>query len=463
MILWEYIRRKLLEHPMQRICEKGVYITYEELCVFAEHRAKDMTAPFYGILCKSELAAAISLLCCFAAERMAVPMPFRYGQENYLKILDRANPPYIFTDYNGSLCEMEYDLQMLKTGLEDPAAVVLFTSGSTGVPKGVVLSEENILANIRDIAEYFPICSTDTILISRPIYHSSVMTGEFLLALCSGAKIVFSSDPFQPLNVLQIMKEQAITVFGHTPTMVSSLARFKRTDDDFAVRLLSISGECMNEGMAQRIRRAFPNAEIYCGYGLSEASPRVAYLPARLFDQKPTSAGIPLPSVKIRIADSNGKDVKKGEIGELLVRGPNVMKKYFKDKKRTRDVLKNGWLHTGDLAKWGPDKMIYIMGRKDDMIIRAGMNIYPAEIENALSQDARVIEATAYGYQNKDTQEIGLAVCGNFSSKEEILKLCREKLPGYQIPSRVEIIHQAQTQIGGKKKRSQLCTNASTN
>lgn len=456
MILWEYIRRKLLEYPMQCICENNVYMTYEELCVFAEHRAKQMDAPYYGILCKSEMAAAISLLCCIAAGKTAVPLPVRYGQEHYLKILECAEPPVILSDYDGALTEIRYTTESFVNDLCEDTAVVLFTSGSTGTPKGVMLSEDNIIANVRGISAYLPIDQRDTILISRPLYHSSVMTGEFLVALCNGAKIVFSSEPFRPLSILKLLKECEVTVFGHTPTMVASLSRLKK-NDDLAVRIVLVSGECINEGVARNIRKGFPEADIYCGYGLSEASPRVAYLPADLFDQTPTAAGFPLKSVNLRIVNESGKDVNVGEVGELLVQGPNVMQGYFKDAKRTQIALRENWLHTGDLAKWGRDNMLYIKGRKDDMIIRAGMNIYPAEIENILSLDPRTREVMAYGYQTKDTQEIGLAICGEYLNREEVLALCREKLPQHMVPARIQIVDDPQVLLGGKKQRRNIC------
>ena len=151
-----------------------------------------------------------------------------------------------------------------------------------------MLSDDNLICNIEDIRSYFPITNNDTILISRPLYHSSVLTGEFLVALCAGAKIVFTSESFQPLNILKVLKTNNITVFGSTPTLMTMLSRFVREPCELSVSLLSISGECMTEGMARTIRKAFPKADIYCGYGLSEASPRVAYLPAEDFDDDPT-------------------------------------------------------------------------------------------------------------------------------------------------------------------------------
>lgn len=453
MTLWEYIKGKMLEHPTQTISEKGVSMTYEDLCIFAESFAKKLTADYYGILCNYEMTSAMALLACIAAGKPAVPMPTRYGKEMYVKIWERAEPPCIITDMGGGLNIIPVSPESCPEPPEKNTAVILFTSGSTGKPKGIMLSDDNLICNIEDIRSYFPITNNDTILISRPLYHSSVLTGEFLVALCAGAKIVFTSESFQPLNILKVLKTNNITVFGSTPTLMTMLSRFVREPCEISVSLLSISGECMTEGMARTIRKAFPNADIYCGYGLSEASPRVAYLPAEDFDDDPTCAGIALPSVKIRIARPNGKDAARGEVGEIFVKGNNVTIGYFDDAERTRNTVRHGWLHTGDLGYISKNGRLYIKGRRDDMIIRAGMNIYPAEIENILSTDGRVCEVQVYGYSKNDTQEIGMTISGDFYSEHEVMKMCQQYLPSYQIPSKIDLTSELEKLAGGKRKR----------
>ncbi len=453
MTLWEYIKEKMLKHPTQTVNENGASMTFEELCIFAESYAQKLTADYYGILCNSEMAAAMALLSCIAAGKPAVPMPVRYGEAMYRKVWDSSDPPCIITDVDGGLKVIPVSTDSHPDPTRKDTAVILFTSGSTGIPKGIMLSKDNLISNIRDIRSYFPISSNDTVLISRPLYHSSVLTGEFLASLCAGAKIIFTSEPFQPLNIIKQLKKHKITVFGSTPTLMSTLSRFVRAPQELSVRMLSISGECMTEGMARVIRKAFPHAGIYCGYGLSEASPRVAYLPAEIFDIAPTCAGISLPSVRIRIARTDGKDAAKGEIGEVLVKGDNVMLGYFNDANRTQNAIRNGWLHTGDLGYLNKNGVLYIKGRKDDMMIRAGMNIYPAEIENVLSADNRIRDVQVYGYKKNDTQEIGMTVSGDFSSPDEIMTLCKQCLPGYQIPSKIELVDEIEKSVGGKRKR----------
>lgn len=452
MTLWEYIKRKMLKTPAQTICENGASMTYEDICIFAESFAKKLSGKYYAILCNYEMMSAMALFACIAAGKPAIPLPTRYGKEMYLKILERAEPAGIITDMYGELNVIPLSSVNYPDTPKEDTALILFTSGSTGTPKGIMLSKENLIRNVEDICSYFPISHNDTILISRPLYHSSVITGEFLVALCAGSKIIFTSESFQPLNILNLLKTNNITVFGSTPTLMTMLSRFVRNPNEYSVSLLSISGECITEGMAKTIRQAFPNVAIFCGYGLSEASPRVAYLPAEDFDSNPTCAGITLPSVKLRIVRQDGNDAARNEIGEILVKGTNVMTGYFTDEKRTQDTIKHGWLRTGDLGYVNNKGQLYIKGRKDNMIIRAGMNIYPAEIENILSSNSKVYEVQVYGYCKNDTQEIGMTISGDFCSVDEIKALCKKCLPNYQIPSRIELVDELDKNAGGKKK-----------
>lgn len=454
MRLWHELKERMLRYPDRTVREGGGVMTYEELVIFAERLAARLTDAYYGILCHSELGAAMAMLACFAAGKPAVPLPVRYGEAYYKKILNRAEPPALLTDFGDGLYPVRLtDAPICAHRMPPETEVVLFTSGSTGVPKGVMLSGENLLTNVRDICGYFPLSREDTILIARPLYHSSVLTGEFLAALWCGAGIVFSSKPFQPQNILTQMREERVTVFGGTPTLLSALARFVKGKKGLTIRLLTVSGECMTDGMAKAIRSGFPDAAVYCGYGLSEASPRVAYLPPELFDVCPTVTGLPLANVQVRLM-RNGKPIwRETETGELWVRGKNVMLGYFDDPARTEAVLQDGWLRTGDIALWNQDGLLTVRGRCDDMILRAGMNIYPAEVENALSGDPRVRDVLVYGFSRNGTQEIGLKICGSFADVDAVMRLCRERLPAFQLPARVELVPDTEMLCGGKKNR----------
>lgn len=454
MELWQKIKSKMLAHSNQTVSEKGCSLTYEELIVYAESFAERLDGDCYGIMCRNELFSGVALLSCFAAGVTAVPLSIRYGEKHCRKIINSIGMPYMISDVKNKLDITDIDMGKYEKPNEHPA-LIMCTSGTSGNPKGAMLSEKNILTNVLDIADYFDVNENDTILIARPLYHSAVLTGEFLLGLFKGAKIVFTSEQFNPISLIKIIKDENITVFCGTPTLVSTMASFIKEGDELAIQKMAISGECMTENYQKKIRKAFPNAKIYSVYGLTEASPRVSYVPPELLDTYPTSAGIPLKSVKIRIVDDNGNDVPKGTVGELLVKGDNVMIGYYKEPNRTAKVLKNGWLHTKDLAYIDKASgMLYIKGRKDSMIIRGGMNIYPQEIENALMQDSRVEDVLAYGAKENDITRIGLKIKGDFNNAKEIKEMCVNLLPTYQVPSLIEIVIDIPKNGSGKKLRT---------
>ena len=390
MKLWNYLKNKMQKNLQQEVCEGNTSMTFEEMIVFAEEFSKELKGfRCCAILCRSEMAASMALLSCFAAGVAALPLSQRYGELHCNKILDAIGPDAVITDQDGDF-RIVYIKDSTYVEPDVHPALIMCTSGTTGVPKGAILSETNVMTNVSDIAEYFDICSSDSILISRPLYHCAVVTGEFLTALVKGTKVRFYSGTFNPAVVLKMLKDYDITAFCGTPTLLSLMARFKRKSDADVLKHICISGECMSMETGLSIAEAFPDAEIYHIYGLTEACPRVAYLPPNKFKKNADCVGIPLRSVSLKIVSADGSLVGKNEIGVLWVRGDNVMAGYYKNPQKTNEVLKDGWLCTGDLALFNDEGFLKIKGRNDDLIIKAGMNIYPQEIESALKLDYRV-------------------------------------------------------------------------
>lgn len=205
--------------------------------------------------------------------------------------------------------------------------------------------------------------------------------------------------------------------------------------------VIAVSGECMTRQTAKVIRAAFPKTDIYNVYGLTEASPRVSYLPPELFDEYPLSVGFPLRSLEVKVQN-----------GELLVKGKSIMKGYYNDPDATNKAIRDGWLHTSDIAERNEHGMITIKTRRDNMIIRAGMNIYPQEIENALREaDKRIVEVMAYG-EKRDTagQKICLKAVVDGLTKSELFSICKKMLPPYQLPDMIEIVDEIPKNASGK-------------
>lgn len=452
-MLWAMLRDKMLKFPSRKISEGESMLTYEDAVIFAENFGRRLTGPCYAILCQSELGTALAMLGCIAAGVTALPLSFRYGEQHIKRILQKIEPPFLITDIGGELHTAATGAAGYMPIEGEQPAVILCTSGTTGQPKGVMLSRENLLTNLRDISSYFRIGGNDRILICRPLYHCAVLTGEFLFSLTKGLDIVFVSEKFDPVNILKIIKDKKITVLCGTPSLLQMLCRFDRIPDCLSVlRHIAVSGECMTKECADKLRKTFYDAYIYHVYGLTEASPRVSCLPPGYFASLPEYVGMALPSLRAKIVGSSGKILPENTFGELCIKGKSVMMGYYGDPALTaKTVDSSGWLHTGDIASMGKNGIIKIKCRKDNLIIRAGMNIYPQEIENSLLADHRTEEVLAYGI--KDTmcgEKIGLKIKGKFKDQNEVLRLCREKLPTYELPSIVEIVGEIPKNASGK-------------
>lgn len=451
MKLWKYLKNKMQPYMHQTVCEDGAVMTYEELVIFAEEFSKKLRdIRCCAILCQSEMAASMILLSCFAAGVTALPLSQRYGELHCNKILDEISPDAVITDQDGAFQIIYINDSTYKDPRVHPA-LIMCTSGTTGAPKGVMLTESNIMTNVADIAAYFKIDTADTILISRPLYHCAVLTGEFLTALVKGAHIRFYSGMFNPMRMVKMLQEYRISAFCGTPTLLRMMTHFKRDTEDILLKHICVSGECMDFEVGRQIADAFKEAKIYHIYGLTEACPRVSYLPPDLFSENADCVGVPLRSVSLKILSANGKPVGVNEVGTLWVKGDNVMAGYYNDPQKTAEVLKGGWLCTGDLALFNEKGLLKIKGRSDDLIIKAGMNIYPQEIESALKMDPRVSELYVCGMNDEKLGvQIVLNVVGDFSNVAEVKELCYTHLPSYQMPTRINLVDSLPKNGSGK-------------
>lgn len=451
MTLWEYLKSKMQNNLGQVVCENHAEMTYEELIVFAEEYAKKLKGiKCCAILCNCEMAASVALLSCFAAGVTALPLSQRYGKLHCSKILETISPDAVIVDGN-SLFQLIYLSDSKYVEPEVKPALIMCTSGTEGIPKGAMLTEKNIMTNIADISLYFHITSSDSILISRPLYHCAVLTGEFLTALLKGTKIRFYSGPFHPALMLKLLEQHEITVFCGTPTLIHMMARLKRAENKCCLKHICISGECMGTEIAMRIAKAFSSADIYHVYGLTEACPRVAFLPPKLFGKYPDCVGVPLKSVSLKVVRKDGTMAGIGEIGVLWVKGGNVMAGYYNNPQKTAETICDGWLCTGDLALMNEAGLLKIIGRNDDLIIKAGMNIYPQEVESAVKADARVREVLVYGEKDETVGTLlAMDIAGDFSSADEIRDLCRGCLPAYQMPVKINLVAELPKNGSGK-------------
>lgn len=327
---------------------------------------------------------------------------------------------------------------------DDDIAEIVYTSGTTGNPKGACLTHKNILSNVRDCSRLVRVSKRDCFLCVLPLFHSFASTVCMLLPLSRGAKIVImrTLSPFK--RVVRTIFNKRVTVFPGIPSIFSILAelpipRWKIWLSRFVNPLrLCISGAAdLPASVCCDFQRRFWR-RLRQGYGLTEASPVVALNPIR-GKYKPESVGLPLESVRVKIVDFHGKELPRGSVGELLVKGPNVMKEYYNLSEDTQKALEGGWLHTGDLAKVDNDNFIYVMGRMKEMINVRGLNVYPREIENVLYNYPGVKEAVVVGVLHRRRGEVPAAFVAGEGNLDEnqILKYLRQNLAAYKVPLRI--------------------------
>ena len=323
-------------------------------------------------------------------------------------------------------------------------AVILYTSGTTGQPKGAELTHGNLISNTEvartDIVRASP---EDVIFGGLPLFHVFGQTVALNVAVASGACLTLLPR-FDPAHALRIIAGHRVTVFEGVPTMyVALLHQPDRADYDTATLRTCISG---GAAMPVEVLRGFEEAfgcTVLEGYGLSETSPVASFNhPGR--ERKPGSIGTPIRGVQMRVMDNSDREVPQGEVGEIVIRGPNLMTGYWRRPDATAEAIREGWFHTGDLARVDEDGYFYIVDRKKDMIIRGGYNVYPREIEEVLYEHPAIAEAAVIGLPHPALgEEVAAAVAlkpGATVSAEELRDFVKAQVAAYKYPRHVWIV-----------------------
>ncbi|WP_404451691.1 fatty acid--CoA ligase family protein [Virgibacillus necropolis] len=344
---------------------------------------------------------------------------------------------------------------------EQETAIILYTSGTTGQPKGAMLTHKNLYSNAKDVADYLTINGDDRVIAALPMFHVFCLTVSLNAPLMNGGTILIVPT-FSPQEVFRIAKEQDATVFAGVPTMYNYLLQsIAGNEDNFSgIRLCISGGSSMPVALLKQFEQAF-HVKVSEGYGLSEASPVTCFNPLDR-PRKPGSIGTNILNVENKVVDEFGVEVPVGEVGELIVQGPNVMKGYYKMPEETAHALKDGWLYTGDMARMDDEGYFYIVDRKKDMIIVGGYNVYPREVEEILYAHPSVSEAAVIGTPNANTGEavIGFVVTQDPSLKEDVLlEFCKGHLAKYKVPKEIEFLDELPKNTTGKILRKNLRPN----
>lgn len=338
--------------------------------------------------------------------------------------------------------------------------VLLYTSGTSGRPKGVMLSHGNISSNMRQIVDWVDFGPSDTMLGVLPQFHSFGMTVLTLLPLWAGIRVIFAPR-FVPGRIIKLLREHRPTVLVAIPSMYGALLQAKDAGpEDFAsLRYVVSGGEPLPAAVFERFRERF-GVTINEGYGLTETSPVTNW--CRPGEWRPHSVGRPIPRVIQRIVDINtGHDLPPGRDGEVWIGGPNVMKGYYKlPEESARALTPDGFLRTGDMGRFDDDGHLYITGRIKEMLIIGGENVFPREIEEVLNLHPAVKDSGVVGRVDHLRGEVPVAFVelneGAAFNEKELIAWCRGKLAGYKVPDQIRHLEALPRNPTGKVVRREL-------
>jgi long-chain acyl-CoA synthetase len=349
-------------------------------------------------------------------------------------------------------------------GIDLDVAMIVYTSGSTGFPKGVTMTHANIVAAATSITTYLESASSDVVLSVLPLAFDYGLYQALMCAKVGGTLVLEKSFTY-PAVVLEKLKNERVTGFPLVPTLAAMLLQMKHlTPGMFPdLRYLTNTAAALPRAHIERLRDLFPQAKLFSMYGLTECK-RCTYLPPEQLSVRPESVGIAIPGTEAYVVDEQGQRVSAGTVGELVIRGAHVMKGYWADEAATARVLKPGphpWekvLHTGDLFRTDADGYLYFVGRKDDIIKTRGEKVSPKEVENVLYELAGIREAVVLGVPDPILGQAvkAVVVAAEGLTERDVIRHCAARLAEFMVPSVVEFRAQLPKSENGKIARREL-------
>ena len=338
------------------------------------------------------------------------------------------------------------DLQELfeKINPDDPA-VMIYTAGLTGRPLGAILTHRNLCSQANMTQSVVCRTPNDIALSLIPLFHAFGATVNMLLAIRSGCSMVMM-DRLTMEGLFSIIEKEKVTYIAAVPLLYMGMIFYEKSSkyDLSSLKLCITGGAPMPADFLPVFKEKF-GIRLFEGYGLTEASPVCAFNRPDTIPV-PGSIGTSMPSVDIKIVDDNGYELPSNEIGELIVKGDNVMKGYYKNEAATATVIKNGWLYTGDLGRMDNNNYIFLTGRKKRMIITSGFNVYPREVEAVLNMNPEVQTSHVFGKEDLMRGEIVKANIvlkeGHFTDEKKIINYCKTYLSHYKVPREVEFVQE---------------------
>jgi long-chain acyl-CoA synthetase len=341
-------------------------------------------------------------------------------------------------------------------------AVILYTSGTTGQPKGAELTHLNMILNARLSDTMYPRGDHDIHLITLPLFHSFGQSVQMNTGFYNRATLNLLPR-FTPENALQAMEKTGVTIFAGVPTMYWALLNYAEADRFDLAKISRNLRLCFAGGspLPLEVLRGFEskfNVKILEGYGLSETSPIATFNQTE--NARPGSVGFPVWGIETRVVDENGADVPVGELGEIVIRGHNIMKGYYKKPEATAAAIKDGWFYSGDIGRFDADGFLFIADRVKDMILRGGFNVYPRELEEVLMTHEAVSLCAVIGVPHEEHGEEVKAFIvkksGATATENEIVEWCKTNMASYKYPRLVEFRENLPMTATGKILKREL-------
>jgi long-chain acyl-CoA synthetase len=430
------------------------------IAYFACFKLGALAGPVNSLLKAQEISYVINNS---EARALLIQTEFKPKVDEILAELPTLKHVIVFDDEAAATREFADDSEPLPAvELErDDEAIIIYTSGTTGKPKGCLLTHGNLIANARQISEWLGFSESDRLLTIMPLFHMNAVSVTTMTPLYAGGSTVVSPR-FSASRFWKIISDYEITSFGSVATMLSMLLETYPEGVPEGLKTSQLRfAMCGSAPVPAEVMKRFEerfNCLVIEGYGLSESTCRSTFNPPDEC-RRPGSCGMPIGN-EMRVVDDDDNEVPDGTLGEIVLRGENILKGYFKNTEATERAFRNGWFHTGDVGYRDPDGFFYIVDRKSDMIIRGGENIYPREIDEVLYQHPGVAAAATIGVP--DTlygEEVAAFIIlkeGYEVSEEEVIGFCRERLADYKCPKTVRFVKEIPKGPTGKLLKREL-------
>ncbi|RZT86020.1 fatty-acyl-CoA synthase/long-chain acyl-CoA synthetase [Pseudonocardia sediminis] len=347
---------------------------------------------------------------------------------------------------------------------DDDPAFIMYTSGTTGRPKGAVLTHRNLLLHAFSQIAHLGIGSDDKVWLSgAPLFHIAGLAGMIPPLITGGRTIIASSGGFDPAGTIALLERESVSSCFFVPAQWAAMCAVPNIGDRdlSALRRISWGAAPASTSLLRTMIDTFPQANVITAFGQTECSPVTCTLRGEDAIRKIGSIGTPMVNVEVRVVDDEMNDVRPGDVGEIVYRGPTVMKEYWNKPAETAEAFRGGWFHSGDLVREDADGYYYVVDRKKDMIISGGENIYCAEVENVLAGHPKVADVALIGVPHPKWGETPLAVLvaadpADPPTGPEIEEFCRERLAAYKRPTQVTVLPELPRNPSGKVLKTRL-------